>query len=208
MKDDSSSIERFLVVVAEGQTYRNLAYLLLAFPLGVFYFCFLVTGLSLGFALLVLWVGVPILLLVMAAWWGLVSVERFLASSLLRIRIPSSVKQGRGGESIWGRFVSHIKDPLTWRGLAFLVLKFPLGLLSFIVTITLLTITLALLAAPFTYDVIDYEVWFLEIDTPSESAFCMLLGAVIGLVSMHITNAVALISGRLAAALLAGDQRD
>ena len=53
-------------VVKRPQTYVNVFYLLLSFPLGIAYFVFLVTGLSVGFGLVVIWVGVPILALVLA----------------------------------------------------------------------------------------------------------------------------------------------
>ncbi len=47
--------------VAERQTYYNIAYLMLSFPLGLFYFVYLVTMLSLGFGLAVTVVGLPLL---------------------------------------------------------------------------------------------------------------------------------------------------
>lgn len=50
----------FFGVVAEPRSYLNIVYLLLAFPLGTFYFVFLVTGLSLGFGLIITLVGIPI----------------------------------------------------------------------------------------------------------------------------------------------------
>ena len=42
-------------VVVRPQTYLNIFYLLLSFPLGIAYFVFLVTGLSVGFGLLIIW---------------------------------------------------------------------------------------------------------------------------------------------------------
>ena len=49
-----------LGVLTNSQTYKNLAYLLLSFPLGVFYFVFLITGISLGVSLAIIWIGIPI----------------------------------------------------------------------------------------------------------------------------------------------------
>ena len=49
--------------VAERQTYYNIAYLMLSFPLGLFYFVYLVTMLSLGFGLAVTVVGLPLIAL-------------------------------------------------------------------------------------------------------------------------------------------------
>ena len=63
----------------DAQTYLNLLYLLLSFPLGIAYFVFLITGLSLGAGLLVIFVGVPILIGVLFACQGLGAFERLMA---------------------------------------------------------------------------------------------------------------------------------
>ena len=52
-------------VFIQLQTYLNILYLLLAFPLGLGYFVFLVTGLALGLGLFITWFGIVILLLVL-----------------------------------------------------------------------------------------------------------------------------------------------
>jgi hypothetical protein len=44
---------RFFKIIGRGQAYINLFYLLAAFPLGVFYFVFLASGLSAGISLLI-----------------------------------------------------------------------------------------------------------------------------------------------------------
>ena len=52
-------------VNADPQSYLNIVDLLLGMPLEIASVVFLVTGISLGFGLLVIWVGVPILVLVL-----------------------------------------------------------------------------------------------------------------------------------------------
>ena len=71
----------FFHFLIEKQTYLNLVYLLLAFPLGIAYFVFLVTGFSLGFGLIVTFLGIPILLGMLAATWGIAAFERQLANT-------------------------------------------------------------------------------------------------------------------------------
>ena len=71
-----SSIGR---VARRPQTYRNILYLLASFPLGLCYFIFLITALSIGVSTLIVWIGIPILLLTVGAWWGLAAFERGLA---------------------------------------------------------------------------------------------------------------------------------
>jgi len=60
MKNPIQTAFLFFKVIVSGQAYLNLFYLLVAFPLGVFYFVFLVSGLSAGVSLAIIWVGIPI----------------------------------------------------------------------------------------------------------------------------------------------------
>src|SRR5882672_7159507 len=76
----------------DAQTYRNLFYLLLSFPLGIAYFVFLITGISLGTGLLVIFVGVPILIGMLFACQGLGAFERGMARSLLHLGIPAPAR--------------------------------------------------------------------------------------------------------------------
>ena len=69
--------------VVNGQTYLNILYHLISFPLGLFYFIFLVTGISLGLGLLIVWIGVPLLIGVLAASRGLSAFERLLSVNML-----------------------------------------------------------------------------------------------------------------------------
>ena len=92
----------FFGVVADPQSYRNIAYLLLAFPLGTLYFVFLVTGLSLGFGLIITLIGIPILLLVLSGSWALCRFERQVAITLLNEDIPLSVSHPASG-GLWSR---------------------------------------------------------------------------------------------------------
>ena len=59
MNETTNSMKQFFGVAARGQTYLNIIYLLLSFPLGTAYFVFLVAGLLLGLNLLIIWVGIP-----------------------------------------------------------------------------------------------------------------------------------------------------
>ncbi len=128
--EQKTDFERFFGVVVKEQSYLNLIYLLLAFPLGLFYFVFLVTGLSLGFGLLIIWIGIPILLLMLVAWWGLTAFERQLAILLLHVDISPMSLESAKGQGIWERLKAHLSNPITWKGLVYLFAKFPLGILS------------------------------------------------------------------------------
>ena len=56
----------FFTSIWKAQTWLNVLYLLISFPLGLIYFIFLVTGISLGFGLLITVFGIFILMGVLA----------------------------------------------------------------------------------------------------------------------------------------------
>ena len=209
----------FFSAVAHRQTYFNIAYLLLGLPLGAFYFVFLVTGISVGFGLLVIWVGVPILVLVLAGSWALCQFERVLAVGLLNEDIPPVARQDAsgpgetGGPSLssgerlfigaWRRLKGHLTNRLTWTGMFYLFLRFPLGIGTFVMAVTLISVTFALLGAPLYYwvdDGIDMGIW--RVDVLWEALILTLVGIPVLFISLYIMNATAFLSGRLARVML------
>jgi two-component system, OmpR family, phosphate regulon sensor histidine kinase PhoR len=120
------------------QTYLNILYLLAAFPLGIAYFVFLITGLSVGFATLIIWIGAAILVGTMVAWSGLAGFERALARNWLGVAITTPPPLPAAGASRWQGIMARFRDPMTWTTLLFLLLKFPYGIVSFSLALTLL----------------------------------------------------------------------
>ena len=208
MNETTDIVKQFFGVVAREETYLNIIYLLLAFPLGTAYFIFLVTGLSLGLSL-PFWVGIPIMIFMIIAWWGLVVFERQLAIWLLHIDIPPISRDTSSGQSIWVQLKDHLSNPLTWKGLVYLFTRFPLGILSFVVAIPLIILTGALVFAPFTYTNPESQIYIFswQINTLNEAVICSIVGLGVGLISMHVMNALAFVSGRFAILMLGGPQR-
>ncbi len=125
-------------------------YLNLSFLLGLIYFILIVTALSVGLGTFIIWIGLPLLIGTFAMIRGIGAIERSLARELLGVYIPEP--RPRGGErGIWRQGLANLRDPLTWKCLLYTILKFPLGILSFVVSVTLLSITLALVLAPLGY---------------------------------------------------------
>jgi hypothetical protein len=192
----------FFGVVIDPQSYINILYLLLAFPLGTFYFVFLVTGLSLGFGMIILIIGIPILLLVLGGSWALSSFERVVTVALLKEDIPSPSGQPTA-TGLWPRVKAHLTNRVTWTGLLYLLLKFPVGIATFTVAVTLISLTLGLLFAPaytWTSDPLTWGVW--EFDPFPWSWIATLLGIPMIFISLHLMNGMALLSGRMARVLL------
>ncbi|HJH31537.1 MAG TPA: hypothetical protein C5S50_05030 [Methanosarcinaceae archaeon] len=204
MNETTNSIKKLFGVAARSESYLNIIYLLLAFPMGTSYFVFLVTELSLGLSLSIIWIGIPILLLMFAAWWGLVMFERQLAIYLLHIDIPPISHNVASGLSVWVQLKTHLGNPLTWKGLIYLFARFPLGVLSFVVAFPLIILTGALVFAPLTYTdpVSQIYIFSWQIDTLNEAMICSIVGFGMGLVLMHIMNGMAFVSGRFAILML------
>jgi hypothetical protein len=212
MTSVQSALSNFFGVMVRSQTYLNALYLLLAFPLGLAYFLFLITGISLGFALLIVWVGLLILVLVIAGWYGLIFFERWLAIHLLHEDIPPMSRRSLNGLSLWQQFTAMITNPVTWKGLAYLLARFPLGILFFTILVTLVSVSGALLAAPFYYTWFHPQIQFgwnglffnpiWVIDTLPEALLASLIGIFAVFVSMHIVNGLAWVSAKFARVML------
>jgi hypothetical protein len=154
----------FLEAIRNKQSYRNLAYLLLSFPTGLAYFILMVIGASVGTSLVVIGVGVLILWLT----FGLLLLggrfERWLANGLLKTQIQQPELASFSFDAIGQRE--------SWKTLLFLFLKFPLGILSFMLTSSVISFVLGLIFAPFFY---QYE--FLQIGGRSIDSLWEALGA-------------------------------
>jgi hypothetical protein len=206
---------RFFKVMASGQAYLNLVYLLAAFPLGVFYFVYLVSGLSIGLSLLIVWVGIPILLLVGAGWWLLASFERLIAIHWLKVDIPAMAEPSNDNAGVWMRFQAYLTNPVTWKSLLYLLVKFPLGIATFAIVVTLVSLALAFLSMPFTYQIQPslqigisfgpgYPAW--RIDNLIEALLGALIGLLLWPVSLHVSNGLAWVHARFARLMLSINQ--
>ncbi|HVB22023.1 MAG TPA: sensor domain-containing protein [Ktedonobacteraceae bacterium] len=134
------------------QTWLNITYLFMSFPLGIIYFVFLVTMLSVGVSTVIIWIGLPILFLTYLAVRGMAGLERELARHMLHIEIADARNYATQPKFSWMQWVKDgLSSATTWKSLAYLFIKFPLGIFSFCVALTLLTASLALTLEPVAY---------------------------------------------------------
>lgn len=199
-----------LGVVIDAQTYKNLLYLFLSFPLGLVYYVALTVGLSLGIGLSVLLVGFPILFATLLGVRVIASFERKLANLLLGTRLspPSDVPPG---DSLVETATGYLRAASTWRSLGFVLVKFWLGIVSFVLLVSLLGTALELILTPVAPGLLGVQVGGFEIasavETPLEMAVGVLVGVVMVFVSLHALNGLASITGRVAVALLGADDQ-
>jgi signal transduction histidine kinase len=192
------------------RTWTATVYLLASMWVGLAWFVILVTGLSLGAGLLIVWVGVLVLALTLLAWRGGAWLERRWVKAMLGVAVPAPYRPLPAG-SLWRRARVLAGDPATWKDLAYLVLLFPLGLVWFVVTTTLWTFALGLLTAPLWYWtpsegglalLVNGERSYLVIDTLPEALLAAVVGAALVVAAAWAVRAMAAAHGALALALL------
>jgi len=191
-------------VVASKQTYLNLAYLLLSFPLGIFYFVTVITGLSLGFGLLIVWVGLFILLGLLVALRALGGWERQLGIWLLGANIPSPVSRAEPLNHPLNALKRYVTDAYTYKVLVYFLLKFPLAIASFVITVFLASFTMALLSAPLMYHYVAVTLFDWRVVRAEEAWFCLAMGLIVALLSAHIINALGALCRVFVTVMLSG----
>jgi uncharacterized membrane protein len=146
-----SAIGRFFGVAADPYTYGALVYMLLSLPVGIFYFTWAVTGLSLsaGFAILI--IGVPFAVLFMGTVYALSLMEGRIVETLLGERMPRRPQYPAAETGFWARIKAILVDPRTWASLLYMVLMLPLGIFYFTCIVTGLSLSISLVSAPFAW---------------------------------------------------------
>jgi hypothetical protein len=203
-----SFLARFFGVAIDGRSYLNLLYLWLAFPLGLAYFVLLVTGFSVGIGLTIIWIGLAILFVLMLAIWGLEGLERVLAIGLLGAAVPERLPAG--GAFAFRPWVKAVfKSSALWKGVAFLFIKFPLGMAGWIASVVTLSVSAAFALAPIVRlfgGRVDVDLWLFErwADGPLGLLLLSISGVFMLLVSLHLHNGMAWVWKKLAEILLGG----
>jgi two-component system phosphate regulon sensor histidine kinase PhoR len=198
-------------VARDRQSYMNMLYLLLSFPLGLAYFVFLVTGIAAGLGTLVIWIGAFILILMMTAWRQIAAFERRMAIDWLHVVIAPLSYPYAIPMTQWQRLQSLVSNSMTWKTLAYLLLKFPLGLFSFVITIVLsvlsiavaiVTLIIGLLTAPFFILAITLQGASRARERVQGYLLFALTGFGLSLITLHLLNGLAFISGQFARVML------
>ncbi|MFC5570595.1 sensor domain-containing protein [Lysobacter yangpyeongensis] len=200
---------RFFGVIAEPRTYASLFYMLLALATGIFYFTWVVTGVSLSGGLAVLIIGVPFVILYFGSVRILSLVEGRIVETMLGERMPRRPLYSTRGKPLMERIKELFTDPRTWATQLYFLLMLPLGIAYFTVAVTGLATSLGLIAAPFVAlfggDVggiwID-DVNVIGLDGWWALPLCFAVGVALLFVTLHIARGVGYLHGQLAKHML------
>jgi signal transduction histidine kinase len=134
-----------------GDLLRQLAldtvYLLLALPMGILAFTVVVTGWSVGLALLITFIGLPIAMITVYVSRWMAWAERRRAALVLGQPIRGVYKAPASGH-FFDRVRAMFSDPSTWKDLAWHLLLLPIGIADFVVAVTAWSASLGLVTVP------------------------------------------------------------
>ena len=160
---------RFFGVAADPRAYAALFYMLLALATGIFYFTWVVAGVSVSLGLGVLIIGIPFVILYFGSIRVLSLVEGRIVEVMLGERMPRRPLYSTRGQPLLQRIIGLFTDPRIWGTQLYFLLMLPLGVAYFTVTVTLLLMSLSLIAAPL-------AVWFGGLGTSAQIGGWQLLG--------------------------------
>jgi signal transduction histidine kinase len=185
------------------------AYALTSFPVAIAAFVVVVTGLSVGAGLLVVWVGVAVLAVTLLAARGFATLERSWLPAVLGTPVPRPAYRTADGSAL-RRLLTPLRDPQTWLDALHAIVRFPLAILSFVVTVTFWSGALggltywawdwALPDSPDNKDLI--EVLGFESSTGSRIALYTAIGIVFAVLLPFAVRAVALLQAQLGRVVL------
>lgn len=187
----------FFSVLGEAQTYLNIVYIFVAFPLSILYFSLVITGLSLSVGLLIIVAGFFIFIGTLLMIRGFRRMDIELTRVFLGGSIP--LKEADKSEKGFSGFIRQLfGSASTWKSFVhYLVLKFPLDTIFFCITISFIAITLDLLFAPVLWQFWwfdDEEVTRWLINFFGDVYVLPFLGIIWGMISLHVIRGLAWVS--------------
>ncbi|HKD74770.1 MAG TPA: ATP-binding protein, partial [Ktedonobacterales bacterium] len=146
----------------------------------------------------------------LAIWW-------------LRVAIPPMGVRVTYKQTYWQRLRNTLSNPVTWKSLAYLMAKFPLGIFTFIAVLVLITLSAGLILAPVAYLLNTYIYHVTGLQAPSYTispfgivtidgtfragSFWKVLatapfGIIGGAISLHLCNGMAWLWGQFSRLML------
>lgn len=196
----------FFGVFKDVRAYTSLLYLLMSLGTGIFFFTWAVTGISLSLGLLVLIIGIPFAIAFLGSVRLLALAEGRLVEAMLGVRMPRRQPPEEGAEGWKARLQGMFQDGRTWSSLGYLLLMLPLGVVYFSLMVTMLSLSLSLLATPvvhFVFHQVTFDGWNWGL---AHANLVVVAWGFLGLffvpLTLHIARGLGRFQGRLARRLL------
>jgi uncharacterized membrane protein len=203
--DNRSLLARFFGVVIDPRAYGAFFYLIFSLALGIIYFTWAVTGISLSLGLLVMIFGVLVFGVFILSVRGISLMEGRLVEALLGIRMPRRPFFSTTERGLWPKFKSLVSDQYTWFTLIYMLLMLPLGVFYFSLFVTLISSSVWLIVGPILQTA--NEAW-IHINghayyTPGWLIpFSIIGGMLLFVITMHLARIIGKLHGNLAKVML------
>ena len=127
---------------------KSITYMISTFALRLVQFVLIVTLGVVGIATVVIWVGIPILLVTTSLVRGFGDLERRWVRRMLGTPLPPADRAPVEG-GVLRRWRMRLVDSTTWRDLAYLIAAFPLSIVEFVVGVaSIVLVPMAIWVAP------------------------------------------------------------
>lgn len=136
-------------------TAVHVLHMLIELPIGIILFTFAVTGLSLSAGLLPLFLlGVPLFIVVMGIAGIYYRYEMARCQALLQMQSPPHTvtrERQTAPKGLFNNAMHALTNLDGWKGIVLMIIKLPIGIITFTIATVLISLSLGLLAYPLIY---------------------------------------------------------
>ena len=206
---DVSPLGNFFGVYTDARAWGSLLYMLIAFVTGVFYFTWVITGLSLSVSFSIFIFGLPVALLFLLSVQGLALLEGRIVEALLGVRMPRRPLFTAKGLKWLERLKLLVLDRHTWLSILYMIVQFVFGTIYFVVFVTILSFSISFIAVPFVQEILGVGVVVnndIRYYLPTWSYPLLILGGVLLWTAfMNLARGLGQLHGRFAKLMLVTD---
>ncbi|WP_406318222.1 sensor domain-containing protein [Streptosporangium sp. NBC_01639] len=198
-----------LGMLVDPMTWRAVPYMLASMFYGIVCFAFLASAIPVALALVIVWVGVPLLALIMFVWRGAAMLERRLLRLAFGVRIRDPYRPSRD-KNLFLRWRDALVDPATWKDLLYVLLLLPIGIVEFVVSAVLWCLAFGLIVAPLALLIGGESLVITDgllIDSVPRALLCLPVGVGVFFVALYATRGMAWLHMLLGVALLSTGEK-
>jgi len=207
-----SALGKFFGVIVDPRAYSAVFYMMLSLATGIFYFTWAVTGMSMSLGFAVLIIGLPFIVLFFGSVRVLSIVEGRIVEVMLGERMPRRPLYADRDKPMLSRIGAMFTDPRSWSTILYMLIMLPLGIVYFTFAVTMLTVSLSFIAAPFAWVFGHGVSWSLDGYNGPDPKWIAPLLAPLGVLLLfgflHAARGIGHLHGQLAKHLLVRSAQD
>jgi signal transduction histidine kinase len=166
----------------------------------------LLVALPLALSMTIVWVGIPMLVGLLAVIRGCAAIERRLAVVLLDVEIPAPPRVGDMKTTLAGQLRAVVTHGATWRGMGFTAVRMITGFVAFLVVTIFVGSGIAFLLAPFVGGTLTINDWVPE--RGWSLWWAPVVGALLVGAGWYLSSLIGMVHGWIAPVLLGPSEAD